>query len=85
MIKKVFFCVCTLFLFFQSHAQILPLIPLPNSIQNKEGTFSINENTIIFADKNSNEAIYLQKYLLENYGIKVKVVNKQIAKLRNAK
>ena len=76
MIKNIILSVCTLFLFFQIHAQILPLIPFPNSIQKAEGTFSINENTIIFADKNSNDANYLQQYLLDNYGLKLNIVFK---------
>lgn len=75
MIKKLFLRVCTLFFYCQTYAQILPLIPLPNSIQNKVGTFSIDGNTVILARKNSNEANYLQQYLLDNYGLKIKVVN----------
>ena len=74
MIKKVFLIVSTLFLFIQTHAQILPLIPLPNRIQMVAGTFSINENTVIFANNSSNEANYLQQYLSENYGLKIKIV-----------
>ena len=74
MIKKVFLIVSTLLLFIQTHAQIFPLIPFPNRIQKVAGTFSINENTVIFANNSSNEANYLQHYLLDNYGLKIKIV-----------
>ena len=74
MIKKVFLIVSTLLLFIQTHAQIFPLIPFPNRIQKVAGTFSINENTVIFANNSTNEANYLQHYLLDNYGLKIKIV-----------
>ena len=74
MIKKVFLIVSTLLLFIQTHAQIFPLIPFPNRIQKVAGTFSINENTVIFANNSTNEANYLQYYLLQNYGLKIKIV-----------
>lgn len=76
MIKKIFLAVVLFTLLLNASAQIFPLIPQPNKVELQKDNFTINENTIIFAEKNSEEATYLQQYVFENYGIKLKVTHK---------
>jgi hexosaminidase len=52
---------------------VLPLIPEPNYIQTNPGTFALTDTTIIVADENLFEAVYLQKFLKSNYDINVKI------------
>jgi hexosaminidase len=76
MIKKISFVLAICVWLVNAHAQVLPLIPQPNKVELQKGSFTINKNTIIFAEKNSDEAAYLQQYILENYGLKLKVTHK---------
>jgi hexosaminidase len=76
MIKKISFVFALCVLLLNAHAQVLPLIPQPNKVELQKGNFTINKNTIIFTEKNSDEAAYLQQYILENYGLKLKVSHK---------
>ncbi len=66
--------ICVLLL--NAHAQVLPLIPQPNKVELQKGNFTINKNTIIHSEKNAEEAAYLKQYILENYGLKLKVTYK---------
>ena len=56
-------------------AQPLPLIPKPNQMTMGSGNFIIDKHTIIFADKKSPEAKYLQETIQSNYGLKLKITN----------
>ncbi len=76
MIKKISFVLAICVWLVNAHAQVLPLIPQPNKVELQKGSFTINKNTIIFAEKKSNEAAYLQQYIFENYGLKLKVTHK---------
>jgi len=49
------------------------LVPLPNSIEKKDGTFVLSDTTTLVASEGSFEAEFLKEYLEKNYGIHVKV------------
>ena len=76
MIKKISFVLAICVLLLNAHAQVLPLIPQPNKVELQKGNFTINKNTIIHSEKNAEEAAYLKQYILENYGLKLKVTHK---------
>jgi hexosaminidase len=76
MIKKISFVLAICVLLLNAHAQVLPLIPQPNKVELQKGNFTINKNTIIHSEKNAEEAAYLKQYILENYGLKLKVTYK---------
>jgi hexosaminidase len=73
--KKIIITLLALFFFAIANSQttILPLIPLPNNIQNYSGTFSLSDSTIIIADENNFEAQYLKKFLKDNYDFNLKI------------
>lgn len=49
------------------------IIPQPETIEFREGTFALNSETVIKADKNSFEAQFLQQYIHENNGLKLTI------------
>ncbi|MFY7742008.1 MAG: family 20 glycosylhydrolase [Flavobacterium sp.] len=49
------------------------IIPQPETIEFREGTFALNSETVIKADENSFEAQFLQQYIHENNGLKLTI------------
>lgn len=49
------------------------IIPQPETIEFREGTFTLNSETVIKADENSFEAQFLQQYIHENNGLKLTI------------
>lgn len=49
------------------------IIPQPESLAFREGTFTLNSETVIKADENSFEAQFLQQYIHENNGLKLAI------------
>lgn len=49
------------------------IIPKPESLEFRDGTFTLNNETVIKADENSFEAQFLQQYIHENNGLKLTI------------
>lgn len=49
------------------------IIPQPESLAFREGTFTLNSETVIKADESSFEAQFLQQYIHENNGLKLSI------------
>lgn len=49
------------------------IIPQPNSIELRQGTFTLNSETVIKADENAFEAQFLQQYIHEKSGLKLAI------------
>lgn len=49
------------------------IIPQPESLAFREGTFTLNSETVIKADESSFEAQFLQQYINENNGLKLAI------------
>lgn len=49
------------------------IIPQPETIEFREGTFALNSETVIKADESSFEAQFLQQYIHENNGLKLSI------------
>ena len=56
--------------------QNLNLIPKPNSVEIKKGHFVLNKETVIVADENSFEAIFLKESIKSQTGLELKITNK---------
>lgn len=56
--------------------QNLNLIPKPNSVEIKKGHFVLNKETVIFADENSFEAIFLKESIKNQTGLELKIIDK---------
>lgn len=56
--------------------QTLNLIPKPNSVEIKKGHFVLNKETVIVADENSFEAIFLKENIKSQTGLELKITNK---------
>ena len=49
------------------------IIPQPNSIELRQGTFTLNSETVIKADENAFESQFLQQYIHEKSGLKLEI------------
>ncbi len=56
--------------------QNLNIIPKPNSVEIKKGHFVLNKETVIVADENSFEAIFLKESIKSQTGLELKITNK---------
>lgn len=51
----------------------LPLIPYPDKVQINNGSFTLNDKTVIHADKNSFEAQYLREIIRQQLGLELQI------------
>lgn len=70
---KYFFLLGLLFNLSFSQLQQLPIIPKPKIFKVEEGVFVLSNQTIIQAQNNSFEALFLQKAILQRTGIELKI------------
>lgn len=54
----------------------LNIIPKPNSVEIKKGHFVLNKETVILADENSFEAIFLKESIKNQTGLELKITDK---------
>ena len=55
--------------------QNLNIIPKPNSVEIKKGFFVLNKETVIVADENSFEAIFLKESIKSQTGLELKITS----------